>query len=218
MKKASLLLLTLAVSLPAAAREAGYMYGLDGEDVKEMIKEQPAPEAAATKPAAEEGASCVYLSPNELAISRSVYAEDYSVFSDGRARGFVRRDEDGYVYEVGGSVAARIPVAVTDDGRFRIATVKGCGGAIVGRIVERDADGASEYTFTDASERELARSVAVREATWSASGRRGSVKLQIQKTNWLYDSFSMTMSGIDPRLALVAAVMNSESVHRRGRR
>lgn len=211
--KTPLSLLSLFVALPVAAQvvSIGDLAGF-----KEALKDVPAPAAPASTAAPAAGLprpACPVLSLDGATVGRGLFENDYTVKIDGREVGKVAADGDRLAYSAGGAAQAAAAIGMT--GRSRTATVTGCDGEVIGQIVELDLANASYFDVTDASGRTIATSGAVDGTTWSLAG--AGVSATIKNAHPIVDRYALSMSGIDGRLVLMAAIMNNAALYRRSR-
>ena len=155
--------------------------------------------------------SCPVLSLAGAIVGRGLFASDFTVSIGGRDVGRVEHEGDGYSYKAGGAPQARIEVAA--GGSERTATVTGCGGEIIGRVLEADGSGERRFQIENASGRVVARSGAVDGTTFSMSGSGSSAT--VSNAHWALDRFALSYAGIAGRLVLAAALMNNDALYRR---
>lgn len=167
------------------------------------------PSAAAAQVAAV-GASCLAL-PETVQVGRGIFANDYEVKAAGQKVGEVRRQGDDYVLVAAdGSEAARA-VLRSSEGK-QTAVVTGCGGAALGAIEELSTSEASAFNFKDAGGAPSATSGWVSGGSMRAAA--GAVSIGVQQ-NGIFDRFTVTAKGVDPKVAVIAAVMNNAAGYRR---
>jgi len=217
-KKCSLSLLSLIVALPAAAQVvsigdvSGFREALKGVEAPASPSSRPLEAAAAAGAAAGAArAACAVLSLNGATVGRGLFQNDYTVKVGDQEVGKVASSGSGWTYTAGG--ASQASVAVSDVQSGRRATVTGCDGETLGSVVETDASGSSRFVITDASGNVVAYSGDVDGTTWSMTGSGASAS--IKNDHWLLDRYALTMSGVDGRLVLTAAIMNNQALYRR---
>lgn len=214
-KKCSLSLLSLIVALPAAAQVvsigdvSGFKEALKGVEAPASPPSRPLEAAAAGAAAAR--AACAVLSLNGATVGRGLFQNDYTVKAGDQEVGKVASSGSGWTYTAGG--ASQASVAVSDVQSGRRATVTGCDGETLGGVVETDASSSSRFVITDASGNVIAYSGDVDGTTWSMTGSGASAS--IKNDHWLLDRYALTMSGVDGRLVLTAAIMNNQALYRR---
>lgn len=155
--------------------------------------------------------SCPVLDLSGATVGRGLFGGDFVVTIGGRDVGGVKHDGDGYAYEAGGAPQAKIEIA--GSGSARTATVTGCSGEIVGRVIEQDGSDSSRFRVENPSGRVIAESGAVDGTTFAMSGAGGAAK--VENAHWLLDRYTMSSSGIDGRLVLAATLMNNDALYRR---
>lgn len=212
MKIKSLTLLSLLAALPAAAQvvQIGDLAGF-----KEALKGIESPAVATTRPlthvVAARPASCPVLDLAGATVGRGLFESEYTVKIGDQEVGKVSSSGGGLSYTAGGASQAKITLSSSGD--TKTATVVGCDGAVIGKIVELQGSDSSSFSVLDAAGSVLAQSGNVDSTTWSLSGAGGSAS--IANAHWLVDRYALSMSGIDGRLVLTAAILNNQALYRR---
>jgi len=155
--------------------------------------------------------ACPVLDLSGAIVGRGLFGSDFDVKIGGRDVGAVKHDGDGYAYSAGGAPQAKIEIAA--DGSARTATVTGCNGEIVGRVIEVDGSDSARFRVENASGRVIAESGAVDGTSFALSGSGASAK--VENAHWALDRYALTSSGIDGRLVLASALMNNDALYRR---
>ena len=154
--------------------------------------------------------SCPVLDLSDATVGRGIFGNDFTVTIGGRDVGAVKHDGDGYAYSAGGAPQAKIEITPSESART--ATVTGCDGEIVGRVVEEDGSGSSRYRIENASGRVIAESGTVDGTSFGISG--SGVSAKVENAHWMLDRYAMSSAGIDGRLVLAAALMNNDALYR----
>jgi hypothetical protein len=211
-KTGPLPLLSLLVALPAAAQvvSMGDMAGF-----KEALKNSDAPAVPTSRAIETAGltrVACPVLSLNGATVGRGLFENDYTVKIGGEEVGKVESGGSGMRYTAGGAGQADISFSFNGEGGRR-ATVVGCDGETIGSVYEMDSHDASRFRIEDAAGRPIAHSGDVDGTSWVMAGP--GVSASITNDHWLVDRYALSMSGIDGRLVLTAAIMNNQALYRR---
>jgi len=155
--------------------------------------------------------ACPVLDLSGATVGRGLFGGDFVVSIGGRDVGKVERDGDGWSYKAGAAPQAKIEI--TPSGSARTATVTGCNGEIVGRVVEEDGSDSSRYRVENASGRVIAETGAV---DGTSFGLRGAgTAASVANAHWILDRYTLSSGGMDGRLVLAAALMNNDALYRR---
>lgn len=201
----------LLAAMPVAAQvEVGDLSGF--KEALKSVEVPAAPASAVAATAALPPVKCPVLSLNGATVGRGLFESDYTVKINGEEVGKVAAGNDGMTYTAGGAGQATVSVAYGSDGARR-ATVKGCDGETLGVIVETESSDSSRFVIVSGPGKVLAASGDVSGTTWSLSGPGGSA--EIKNAHPIVDRYALTMSGLDGRLVLAAAVMNNQALYRR---
>jgi hypothetical protein len=164
----------------------------------------------ANSPASTGGAACVAI-PSGTKVGRGVFANDYTVEANGQELGKIQNNSDSLtVVAKNGAVLAHATIATS--GTTRTATITGCGGAPIGIIEELVGPDSSAFNFKDATGKPIATSGWVSGGSLSASHE--TVSLSVEQKG-MFDNFVIGASGIDPQVAVIAAVMNNAAGYHR---
>ena len=140
-----------------------------------------------------------------------MFDNDYTVKIDGQEVGKVESRGSGLTYTASG--AGQATVSFSEGSFGRQAAVTGCNGEALGSVVETDSHDSSRFIILDASGRAVASSGDVDGTSWVMSGLGASA--MIKNDNWLVDRYALSMTGIDGRLVLTAAIMNNQALYAR---
>ncbi len=201
MKKTLAVLSIMTLTAPAFAHEFNDI----GEWRREM-REQRVAEAKAAEiavPTPTDAAGCAIMKLDDVVISRGVFSTDFTVEGGGREIGKIAVNSSGYVIRSGTAVTAKNEGAV----------VKDCSGNVIGSVEETAGDDASSFVIKDASGNIIAASGSVDGHSMVLKGTGGMVS--VQNNHWLIDSYKVSVSGVDARLASMAVVMNNSALYRR---
>jgi len=202
MKKILAVLSVMALTIPAAAREREH--NDIGSWRQEMRENRVAePRAVEVRRTETDAAGCAVLKLDDIVISRGAFSSDFKVESNGSEIGKIEVNRSGYVIRSGSSVSAKTSGA----------TVTDCAGTVIGSVEELAGSDSSSFAIKDASGRIVAASGNVDGHSMILRGSGGMVA--VQNNHWLLDSYRVTTSGIDARLASVAVVMNNSALYRR---
>lgn len=200
MKKTLAVLSVMALTIPAAAREFNDI----GEWRREMRERRVAePRAVEVRPTETNAAGCAVMNLEDTVISRGMLSSDFTVESGGREIGRIEVDGSRYVIRSGAAIAAKTyGSAVTD-----------CNGLVIGYVEELAGPDSSSFAIKNAAGEIVASSGQVDGASMILKGSGGMVA--VQNNHWLIDSYKVSVSGVDARLASVAVVMNNSALYRR---
>lgn len=202
MKQTLAVMTVVMVTVPAVAREFNDI----GEWRREMRERRV--EEAASKPVEvpavpRDSHGCAALRLDDVVISRGVFSTDFTVEKDGVEIGQVEVARDGFTIKSGDAVSARV-----SGGR-----VTDCSGTLIGTVEEIASDDASTFAVKDANGVIVAASGSVDSHSMVLRGAGGMIS--VQNDHWLKDSYRVTSSGIDARLAAVVTLMNNKALYRR---
>lgn len=199
MKKTLAVLSIVTLTAPAFAHEFNDM----AEFRREMREQRVAEAKAAEMPAPTDAKGCAAMKLDDVVISRGVFSTDFTVEEGGREIGKIEVNSSGYVIRSGSAIAAK------SEG----SAIKDCSGAVIGSVEETAGDGSSVFTIKDAAGNVVAQSGSVDGTSMILKGAGGMVA--VQNNHWLIDSYKMSASGVDSRLAAMAVVMNNSALYRR---
>lgn len=201
MKKTLVVLSIITMTVPAVAKEFNDI----GEWRREMreihVKEPQAVIVAAPAPVDAKG--CALMKLEDVVISRGVFSSDFTVEAGGSEIGKIEVNRDGYVIRNGSAVAAKTSGA----------TVTDCSGAVIGSVEELAGDSSSSFVIKNAAGAIIAASGNVDGHSMVLKGTGGMVS--VQNNHWLIDSYKVSTSGVDARLAAIAVVLNNSALYRR---
>ena len=201
MKKTFAIMSVLALTIPAAAREFNDI-GSWRQEMREIRVEEAKSEVVRHTPTDAKG--CAILKLDDVVISRGVFSSDFTVESGGAEIAKIETGT-GYTIKSGSAVSAMTGAsgsAVTD-----------CGGAVIGWVEELAGDDSSSFVIKNAVGAIVASSGNVDGAAMILRGSGGMVA--VSNNHWLIDSYKVTTSGIDPRLAAMAVMRNNAALYRR---
>jgi len=200
MKKTLAVLSIMALTIPAAAREFNDI----GEWRREMREIRVAePQGVEVRPTATDAAGCAVLKLDDVVISRGVFSSDFTVESGGREIGKIEKSGPDIVIRSGSAVSAKTSGAAVTD----------CSGAVIGSVEELMGDDSSSFVIKNAAGQIVAASGDVDGHSMVLRGSGGMVS--VQNNHWLKDSYKVTVSGVDARLAAVAVMRNNAALYRR---
>lgn len=202
MKKLLAVMSVVMMTVPAVAREFNDI-GEWRREMRERRVEEPRSAPAPVRATPVDAKGCAMMTLDEVVISRGVFANDFTVEAGGAEIGKIERDGSAIVIRSGSAVSARA----------NGATVTDCSGAVIGSVEEIAGDDASSFAIKDASGNIVAASGRVDGHSMILKGTGGMVA--VQNNHWLIDSYKVSTSGIDARLAAVAVVMNNSALYRR---
>ncbi|MDD5304113.1 MAG: hypothetical protein PHS14_13515 [Elusimicrobia bacterium] len=200
MKKTLAVLSVLALTIPAAAREFNDIGSWRQEMREHRVAEPKAVEVRSTET---DTAGCAVMKLDDVVISRGLLSSDFTVESGGREIGKIEKNGPDIVIKSGSGIAAKTSGSVVID----------CSGAVIGSVSELAGDSSSSFAIKDASGRIVAASGAVDGTAMTLSGSGGTVT--VTNNHWLIDSYKVSVSGVDARLAAMAVVMNNSALYRR---
>lgn len=201
MKRILAVLSVLAMTIPAAARDFDSDIGSWRREMREIRVAEPKPvEVRRTET---DPAGCAVMKLDDVVISRGVLSNDFTVESGGREIGTIEKDGSVLVIKSGSAVAAKTSGPVVTD----------CAGTVIGSVEELAGEGSSSFAIKDASGRIVAASGEVDGHSMILKGSGGMVA--VSSNHWLKDSYKVSVSGVDPRLAAVAVMMNNTALYRR---
>lgn len=200
MKKTLAVLSVLALTIPAAAQELNDIGAWRREMREHRVAE---PRAVEVRPSDLNAAGCAAMSLEDTVISRGVLSNDFTVESGGREIGKIEVNSSGYVIRSGSAVSARTSGS----------TVTDCAGKVIGFVEELAGSDSSSFAIKNAAGQIVASSGQVDGASMILKGSGGMVA--VQNNHWLIDSYKVSVSGVDARLASVAVVMNNSALYRR---
>lgn len=202
MKKTLAVLSILSMTIPAVAREPNDLGDWRREMRESRRVEEPRAVPVDHTPLDAKG--CAALKLDEIVISRGVFASGFSIDVGNTQVGEIETSGNGYVIKsMGSAVVARTGGSVVTD----------CTGAVLGWVDEIAGEDSSSFAIRDSSGRIVAASGAIDGSTYVIKGTGGMVA--VSNNHWLLDSYKVSVSGIDPRLAAVAVVMNNAAGYRR---
>ena len=191
MKKMLAVLSVMAMTIPVPASARGFD-GDIGSWRREMREIRVAePKAVEVRPTETDAAGCAVMKLDEVVISRGVLSNDFTVENGGREIGTIEKDGASVVIRSGPAIAAKTSGEVVTD----------CAGAVIGSVSELAGEGSSRFAIKDASGRIVAASGEVDGHSMVLKGSGGMVA--VQNNHWLKDSYKVSVSGVDPRLAAV---------------
>jgi hypothetical protein len=161
------------------------------------------PKAVEVRQTETDAAGCAVMKLDDVVISRGVLSSDFTVESGGREVGTIEKDGSSIVIKSGSAVAAKTSGSVVTD----------CAGTVIGSVEELSGEGSSSFAIKDASGRIVAASGEVDGHSMILKGSGGMVA--VQNNHWLKDSYKVSVSGVDPRLAAMAVMMNNTALYRR---
>lgn len=201
MKKILAVMSVMAMAIPAAARDFDSDIGSWRREMREIRVVEP--KAAEVRRTETDAAGCAVMNLDDIVISRGVLSSDFTVESGGREIGKIEKDGSSIVILSGSAVAVRSAGSVVTD----------CAGTVIGSVEDLAGSGSSSFVIKDASGRIVATSGEVDGHSMILKGSGGMVS--VQNNHWLIDSYRVSVSGIDSRLAAVAVVMNNSALYRR---
>lgn len=201
MKKLLAVMSVMAMTMPAAARGFDTDIGSWRREMREIRVAEPKPvEVRRTET---DAAGCAVMKLEDVVISRGVLSSDFTVESGGREIGTIEKDGSSIVIKSGSAVAAKTSGS----------TVTDCAGTVIGSVEELAGSDSSSFAIKDASGRIVATSGEVDGHSMILKGSGGMVA--VQNNHWLKDSYKVSVSGVDPRLAAMAVMMNNTALYRR---
>lgn len=201
MKKMLAVLSVLAMTVPAAARDFDRDIGSWRREMREIRVAEPKP--VEIRPTETDSAGCAVMKLDDVVISRGVLSNDFTVESGGREIGTIEKNGSSIVIKSGSAVAAKTSGS----------TVTDCAGTVIGSVSELEGSDSSSFAIKDASGRIVAASGEVDGHSMILKGSGGMVA--VQNNHWLKDSYKVSVSGVDARLAAVAVMMNNTALYRR---
>ena len=201
MKKLFAVMSVMAMTIPAAARGFDTDLGTWRRGMREIRVAEP--KAVEVRQTETDAAGCAVMKLDDIVISRGVLSNDFTVESGGREIGTIEKDGSSIVIKSGSAVAAKTSGSVVTD----------CAGAVIGSVSELAGEGSSSFAIKDASGRIVAASGEVDGHSMILKGSGGMVA--VQNNHWLKDSYKVSVSGVDPRLAAMAVMMNNSALYRR---
>ena len=201
MKKLFAVMSVMAMTIPAAARGFDTDLGTWRREMREIRVAEP--KAVEVRQTERDAAGCAVMKLDDIVISRGVLSNDFTVESGGREIGTIEKDGSSIVIKSGSAVAAKTSGSVVTD----------CAGAVIGSVSELAGEGSSSFAIKDASGRIVAASGEVDGHSMILKGSGGMVA--VQNNHWLKDSYKVSVSGVDPRLAAMAVMMNNSALYRR---
>ncbi len=200
MKKILAVLSVMALTIPVAAREFSDI----GEMRREMREHRVAePKAVEVRPTETDSAGCAVLKLDDVVISRGVLSSDFTVESGGSEIGKIEKNGSDIVIKSGSAVAAKASGSVVTD----------CAGTVIGSVEELAGDSSSSFAIKNAAGQIVATSGDVDGHSMILRGSGGMVA--VQNNHWLIDSYKVSVSGVDARLAVVAVMKNNTALYRR---
>lgn len=200
MKKTLAVLSVMALTIPAAARDLNDLGSWRQEMREQRVAE---PKAVEVRPTATDAAGCAVMKLDDVVISRGVLSNDFTVESGGREIGKIEVNSSGYVIKSGSAVSAKTSGS----------TVTDCAGTVIGYVEELAGSDSSSFAIKNAAGAIVASSGQVDGTSMILKGSGGMVA--VQNNHWLIDSYKVSVSGVDARLASVAVVMNNSALYRR---
>jgi hypothetical protein len=200
MKKTLAVLSVMALTMPAAAREFNDL-GSWRQEMREIRVAEP--KAVEVRQTQTDPAGCAVMNLDDIVISRGVLSSDFTVERGGKEIGKIEKDGSSIVIKSGAAVAVKTSGSVVTD----------CAGTVIGSVSELAGSDSSSFAIKDASGRIVAASGEVDGHSMILKGSGGMVA--VQNNHWLIDSYKVSVSGIDARLAAVAVVMNNSALYRR---
>lgn len=201
MKTMIAVLSVMAMTIPAAARDFDGDIGSWRREMREIRVAEPKP--VEVRQTETDASGCAVMRLEDVVISRGVLSSDFTVESGGREIGTIEKDGSNIVIKSGSAVAAKTSGS----------TVTDCAGAVIGSVEELAGEGSSSFAIKDASGRIVAASGEVDGHSMILKGSGGMVA--VQNNHWLKDSYKVSVSGVDPRLAAMAVMMNNSALYRR---
>ncbi|MBI5245683.1 MAG: hypothetical protein HY923_00765 [Elusimicrobia bacterium] len=201
MKKTLVVLSIITMTVPAVAREFNDI-GEWRREMREIRVKEPAA-VVVEAPAPVDAKGCALMKLEDVVISRGVFSSDFTVESGGSKIGEIEVNRGGYVIKNGSAIAAKTSGA----------TVIDCSGAVIGSVEELAGSDSSSFAVKNAAGQIIASSGEVDGHSMVLKGTGGMVS--VQNNHWLIDSYKVSASGIDARLAAVAVVMNNSALYRR---
>lgn len=200
MKKILAVLSVMALTIPAAAREFNDIGSWRQEMRDHRVAE---PKAVEVRPTETNTAGCAVMKLDDVVISRGVLSSDFTVESGGSEIGKIEKNGSDFTIRSGSAVSAKTSGSVVTD----------CAGTVIGSVSELAGDSSSSFAIKDATGRIVASSGDVDGHSMILRGSGGMVA--VQNNHWLIDSYKVSVSGVDARLASVAVVMNNAALYRR---
>ena len=200
MKKTLAVLSMMTLTLPAFAHEFNDM----GEWRREM-REQRVAEAKAVevRPTETNAAGCAVMKLEDIVISRGLLSSDFTVESGGSEIGKIEKNGSDYTIKSGSAISAKTSGSVVTD----------CAGTVIGSVEELAGDSSSSFAIKNAAGQIVATSGDVDSHSMVLRGSGGMVA--VANNHWLIDSYRVSVSGVDARLAAMAVVMNNAALYRR---
>jgi hypothetical protein len=201
MKKLLAVMSVMAMTIPAAARGFDTDLGSWRREMREIRVAEP--KAVEVRQAETDAAGCAVMKLDDVVISRGVLSNDFTVESGGREIGTIEKDGSALVIKSGSAVAAKTSGSVVTD----------CAGTVIGSVEELAGSDSSSFAIKDASGRIVATSGEVDGHSMILKGTGGMVA--VANNHWLKDSYKVSVSGVDARLAAMAVMMNNSALYRR---
>lgn len=200
MKKTLAVLSLLSFTVPVSAREFN-----DIGEWRHEMREIRVPQAHVVEfvPAPTDAKGCSLMKLDEVVISRGVFSTDFTVEASGAKIGEIEVKSDGFTIKSGAAVSAKTAGTVVTD----------CSGAVIGSVEELAGDSSSSFVIKNAAGAIIAASGEVDGHSMVLKGTGGMVS--VQNNHWLIDSYKVSSTGIDARLAAVAVVTNNRALYRR---
>ncbi len=211
MKKILAVVSILSVIAPAAAIAREREFNGDLAEWRREMREQRVAEARAREipptPPARGADGCAVMNLDGATISRGVFSSDFDVENGGSKIGVVDSGSKGWTLKNGSAVAA----SIVSDGS--VVIVKDCSGNVIGSVVESASSEQSHFTIKDAAGNAVAQSGWVDGHSMVLKGAGGMVS--VLNSHWLIDSYTISIHGVDQRLAAAAVLMNNAALYRR---
>ena len=200
MKKTLAVLSIMTLTVPAFAHEFN-----DMAEWRREMREQRVAEARAVevRPTETDAAGCAVMKLEDIVISRGLLSSDFTVESGGSEIGKIEKNGSDFTIKSGSAVSAKTSGSVVTD----------CAGTVIGSVEELAGDSSSSFAIKDATGRIVATSGEVDGHSMVLRGSGGMVA--VSNNHWLIDSYKVSSSGVDSRLAAVAVVMNNAALYRR---
>ena len=200
MKKTLAVLSVLALTVPVSAREFN-----DIREWRHEMREIRVPEAKVVTlaPAPTDAKGCALMKLDDVVISRGVFSTDFTVEAGGLKIGMIEINGDGLVIKNGSAVAAKTSGSLVTD----------CSGAVIGSVEELAGDSSSSFAIKNAAGQIVATSGDVDGHAMVLKGSGGMVS--VANNHWLIDSYKVSVSGVDARLAVVAELFITTATDRK---
>lgn len=201
MKRILAVLSVMAMTIPAAARGFDSDIGSWRREMREIRVAEP--KAVEVRQTETDAAGCAVMKLEDVVISRGVLSSDFTVESGGREIGTIEKDGSSIVIKSGSAVAAKTSGSVVTD----------CAGTVIGSVSELAGSDSSSFAIKNAAGQIVATSGEVDGHSMILKGSGGMVA--VSNNHWLKDSYKVSVSGVDPRLAAMAVMMNNSALYRR---